>query len=80
MRPATWPLIGVSAYFMKHPPKQMDDDIAREEVERFIRGETDGDGTQGALLEDRLAPSLEVSVADRRVEIDRALFDVLERL
>jgi len=73
-------LIGVSAYFMKHPPKQMADDIAREEVERFIRGETDGDRTQGALLANRLTPSLEVSVADRRVEIDRGLFDVLERL
>ena len=73
-------LIGVSAYFMKHPPKQMDDDVAREEVERFIRGETDGDGTQSALLANRLAPSLEVSVADRAVEIDRGLFDVLERL
>jgi len=73
-------LIGVSAYFMKHPPKQMDDDIAREEVERFIRGETDADRTQSALLEDRLTPPLEISVADRAVEVDRALFDVLERL
>ncbi|MHA1685086.1 MAG: inositol-3-phosphate synthase [Candidatus Heimdallarchaeaceae archaeon] len=33
------PLIGVSSYFFKHPPKQVPDPIAREEVERFIRGE-----------------------------------------
>ena len=33
------PLIGASAYFMKHPPKQFSDDEARDMVERFIRGE-----------------------------------------
>lgn len=33
------PLIGVSSYFFKHPPKQVPDPIAKEEVERFIRGE-----------------------------------------
>lgn len=32
-------LEGPSAYFMKHPPYQMPDHVAREEVERFIRGE-----------------------------------------
>lgn len=31
-------LEGPSAYFMKHPPYQMPDHIAREEVERFIHG------------------------------------------
>lgn len=31
-------LEGPSAYFMKHPPYQMPDHVAREEVERFIRG------------------------------------------
>jgi len=33
------PIIGPSAYFMKTPPKQIKDDIAREMVEAFIRGE-----------------------------------------
>lgn len=33
------PLIGVSAYFFKHPPKQFPDYIAKEMVEAFIRGE-----------------------------------------
>jgi myo-inositol-1-phosphate synthase len=33
------PLVGASAYFMKHPPKQFPDDEARDMVERFIRGE-----------------------------------------
>lgn len=35
------PLHSVSAYFMKHPPVQMADDLARERVEKFIRGEID---------------------------------------
>jgi len=33
------PLVGVSAYFFKHPPKQFPDYVAREMVEAFIRGE-----------------------------------------
>jgi myo-inositol-1-phosphate synthase len=32
------PLIGPSAYFMKTPPKQFKDEIAREMTEAFIRG------------------------------------------
>jgi myo-inositol-1-phosphate synthase len=28
-----------SSYFMKSPPRQLADDQARENVERFIRGE-----------------------------------------
>jgi myo-inositol-1-phosphate synthase len=32
------PIHPASAYFCKHPPKQMTDDIAHEELERFIRG------------------------------------------
>ena len=36
------PLLGVSSYFMKHPPRQVSDDVARDEVERFIRGEGPG--------------------------------------
>ena len=36
------PLLGVSSYFMKHPPRQLPDDVARDEVERFIRGEGPG--------------------------------------
>ncbi len=33
------PLIGPSSYFMKTPPKQFKDEIAREMTEAFIRGE-----------------------------------------
>ncbi|MCS7247022.1 MAG: inositol-3-phosphate synthase [Anaerolineales bacterium] len=33
------PLIGPSAYFMKTPPKQFRDEVAREMTEAFIRGE-----------------------------------------
>jgi myo-inositol-1-phosphate synthase len=32
------PLESVSAYLMKHPPKQMPDDQARDAVEQFIAG------------------------------------------
>lgn len=32
-------IYGASAYFMKHPPIQMPDNVARELVERFIDGE-----------------------------------------
>ncbi len=32
-------LVAPSAYFMKSPPRQIHDDIARERVEAFIRGE-----------------------------------------
>ncbi len=31
-------LYGPSAYFMKHPPRQFPDDVAREMVEDFIAG------------------------------------------
>jgi len=34
------PIIGPSSYFMKTPPKQFKDDIAREMTEAFIRGES----------------------------------------
>lgn len=34
------PVIGPSAYFMKTPPKQFKDEIAREMTEAFIRGES----------------------------------------
>ncbi len=33
------PLIGPASYFMKTPPKQFKDDVAREMTEAFIRGE-----------------------------------------
>ncbi|HEV7734037.1 MAG TPA: inositol-3-phosphate synthase [Candidatus Binatia bacterium] len=33
------PLYSVSSYLMKHPPRQVTDDQARDDVERFIRGE-----------------------------------------
>lgn len=32
------PLVSISAYFMKHPPKQIHDEKAREMVQRFIQG------------------------------------------
>lgn len=35
------PLRSVSAYFMKHPPTQISDDLARDLVEKFISGEID---------------------------------------
>jgi myo-inositol-1-phosphate synthase len=33
------PIYSVAAYAMKHPPRQLPDDIARERTEEFIRGE-----------------------------------------
>jgi myo-inositol-1-phosphate synthase len=33
------PIEAASAYLMKHPPKQMSDSVAREELEKFIKGE-----------------------------------------
>ncbi len=33
------PLLSASAYLMKHPPRQLPDDQARDDVERFLRGE-----------------------------------------
>ena len=44
-RGAAGPLDAPSAYFMKSPPRQMRDDAARREVERFIR---DGSAAPGA--------------------------------
>jgi len=38
-RKLSGPLIGPSSYFMKTPPKQFKDEIARQMVEAFIRGE-----------------------------------------
>ncbi|MGH3736976.1 MAG: inositol-3-phosphate synthase [Micromonosporaceae bacterium] len=35
------PLLSASSYFMKSPPEQYHDDKAREQVEKFIRGEVD---------------------------------------
>jgi len=35
------PLLSVSSYLMKHPPQQVPDDQARDDVERFLRGELD---------------------------------------
>jgi myo-inositol-1-phosphate synthase len=32
-------LTSVAAYLMKHPPRQLTDDLAKEQVERFLRGE-----------------------------------------
>jgi myo-inositol-1-phosphate synthase len=33
------PLYSVAAYLMKHPPRQLPDDLAKEQVEQFLRGE-----------------------------------------
>lgn len=33
------PILSASSYFMKSPPEQYNDDIAKEKVEQFIRGE-----------------------------------------
>jgi myo-inositol-1-phosphate synthase len=35
------PLLSVSSYFMKSPPEQYSDDVARQAVDKFIRGEVD---------------------------------------
>jgi myo-inositol-1-phosphate synthase len=35
------PLLSVSSYFMKSPPEQYSDDVAREAVDKFISGEVD---------------------------------------
>jgi myo-inositol-1-phosphate synthase len=35
------PVLSASSYFMKSPPEQYSDDTAREQVEKFIRGEVD---------------------------------------
>src|SRR5690242_8753933 len=35
------PVISASSYFMKSPPEQYADDMARDSVEKFIRGEVD---------------------------------------
>ncbi len=37
------PLLGPSAYLMKSPPKQFPDHVARDMVEKFIRGESDNE-------------------------------------
>ncbi|HLU57191.1 MAG TPA: inositol-3-phosphate synthase [Pseudonocardia sp.] len=35
------PILSASSYFMKSPPEQYSDDVAREAVEKFIRGEVE---------------------------------------
>jgi myo-inositol-1-phosphate synthase len=35
------PILSASSYFMKSPPEQYSDDVAREAVDKFIRGEID---------------------------------------
>jgi myo-inositol-1-phosphate synthase len=35
------PILSASSYFMKSPPEQYADDIAKEKVEQFIRGEVE---------------------------------------
>src|SRR5574341_1956472 len=40
-RKLSGPIIGPSSYFFKTPPKQFRDDICREKVEAFIKGQSD---------------------------------------
>jgi myo-inositol-1-phosphate synthase len=40
-RQISGPLSAISAYTMKHPPEQYPEDIAKEMVERFIKGEAE---------------------------------------
>jgi myo-inositol-1-phosphate synthase len=35
------PILSASSYFMKSPPEQYPDSVARDRVEQFIRGELD---------------------------------------
>ncbi|MDK1360656.1 inositol-3-phosphate synthase [Arthrobacter sp. zg-Y1219] len=35
------PILSASSYFMKSPPEQYNDDVAKEKVEQFIRGEVE---------------------------------------
>jgi myo-inositol-1-phosphate synthase len=35
------PILSASSYFMKSPPEQYSDDVARDAVDKFIRGEVD---------------------------------------
>jgi myo-inositol-1-phosphate synthase len=52
-------LVAPSAYFMKSPPRQLHDDIARERVEAFIRGDDSATltGSQEDGAEATLAPT-----------------------
>ncbi len=53
-------LVGPSSYFMKSPPVQLHDDVAREKVEAFIRGEDNevlhGDEAPAAPASRKAAP------------------------
>jgi len=40
-RKLSGPIVGPSSYFFKTPPKQFRDDICREKVESFVKGESD---------------------------------------
>ena len=53
-------LVAPSAYFMKSPPQQIHDDVARERVEAFIRGEDDATLTGS---EPDVAEAAEVALA-----------------
>ena len=35
------PILSAASYFMKSPPEQYSDSVAKEKVEQFIRGEGD---------------------------------------
>jgi myo-inositol-1-phosphate synthase len=48
-------LVAASAYFMKSPPLQLHDDIARERMEAFIRGEDNETLTGTSPAEEELA-------------------------
>jgi myo-inositol-1-phosphate synthase len=58
------PIPGPSAYFMKSPPVQYTDEVAREMVEDFIRGE-DGPGPRGDGTRPKKARSAKAAQASR---------------
>jgi myo-inositol-1-phosphate synthase len=55
-------LLAPSAYFMKSPPRQLHDDVARERVEAFIRGD-DGETLTGDASDDHVLERIPVETA-----------------
>ena len=61
-------LVAPSAYFMKSPPQQIHDDVARKRVEAFIRGEDNATltGTESDAVEEAEAVLAAASPSRRR--------------
>jgi myo-inositol-1-phosphate synthase len=64
-------LVAASSYFMKSPPQQLHDDVARERVEAFIRGEDDATltGTESGTVEEAEAVLAAVAVEQEAATI-----------